>query len=107
MAVFRENPFAGRTSGIVLALTVATSLCAAIAAAPSASASKSNASALAPSPKAIEIEAMTGLRPFGRGPAIRVGRAYDVEDEDCTIALRVIADKNGRVHVQRDVACAN
>jgi hypothetical protein len=107
MAVTRENPLANRVSRIILALTAATSLCVVIAAAPSASASKSNASALAASPKATEIETVTAMRPLGRGPAIRDGRAYDVEDEDCTRAVVSTADKNGRIRVMNNVACAN
>ena len=107
MAVTLENPLANRTSRIVLALTVATSLCAAIAAAPSASASKSSDSDLAAPRKATESETMKGMRPLGRGPAIHVGRAYDVEDEDCTLAVIKTTDKSGRVLVRGNVACAN
>ncbi len=105
MAV-RENPFASRASRIVLALTVATSLCAAVAAAPSAPMSKEDEAA-ATRVKTTIGEDANGLRPLGHGPAIRVGRAYDAEDEDCTLAVTQFTDPSGHVRVTHAVACAN
>jgi hypothetical protein len=107
MALTRESPIASRTSRIVLALTVATCLCAAVAAAPSAPTSKEDGSAIARSIKTKLGENVDGMRPLGRGPAIRVGRAYDAEDEDCTLAVTQTTDESGRVHVTRGVTCAN
>jgi hypothetical protein len=48
-----------------------------------------------------------GMRPLGRGPIIKVARAYDAEDEDCTLAITKRTDESGKVHVERGVACAN
>jgi len=107
MAVTRENPFASRTSRIILVSTVATCLCAAVAAAPSAPMSKDVKSAIARSIDATGGEDAQGLRPLGRGPAIRVGRAYDAEDEDCTLAVTQTTDESGHVQVTRRVSCAN
>jgi hypothetical protein len=52
-------------------------------------------------------EDVSGVRPLGRGPAIRVGRAYDAEDEDCTLAVTQRTDESGRLHVTHSVTCAN
>ena len=48
-----------------------------------------------------------GLRPLARGPAIRVGRAYGAEDEDCTLVIKPSTDERGRVRYMRSVTCAN
>ncbi|MDP3553864.1 MULTISPECIES: hypothetical protein [unclassified Methylocystis] len=48
-----------------------------------------------------------GMRPLARGPAIRVGRAYGAEDEDCTLVITPKADERGRVRYMRSVSCAN
>ncbi len=85
MAVTRESPFATRTSRIVLGFTVATSLCAAVAAAPSAPTGLKGPST-APVKATVSLND-DGLRPLARGPAIRVGRAYGAEDEDCTLVI--------------------
>jgi hypothetical protein len=52
-------------------------------------------------------ESATGIRPLGRGPAIRVGRAFDAEDEDCTLVVTKITEASGHVQVKRGVTCAN
>ncbi|MBI1869053.1 MAG: hypothetical protein HYS06_12310 [Methylocystis sp.] len=104
MAEPRTSPVASRAPRIVLALTAATCLCAAVAAAPSAPSSKTTAIAV---PIKTIGESPTTARPLGRGPAIRVGRAYDAEDEDCTLAVTRITEESGRVRVTRSVACAN
>lgn len=103
MAVMRESPFASRTSRIVLGFTVAVGLCAAVAAAPTAPASRQSAAAV----KAAVSLNDDGLRPLARGPAIRVGRAYGAEDEDCTLVLKPSTDERGRVRYMRSVTCAN
>jgi hypothetical protein len=107
MAFSREAIFANRTSTAVVALTILTSLCAVFAAAPSASARKSDSPAIERQARAPISEMSTGVRPLGAGPAIQVGRAYDSEDEDCTLAVTTTTEKNGRVRVTHGVACAN
>lgn len=104
MAVTRESPFASRTSRIVLGFTVALGLCAAVAAAPSAPALKGQSSAAVKAAVSLNDD---GLRPLARGPAIRVGRAYGAEDEDCTLVLKPSTDERGRVRYMRSVTCAN
>ncbi len=111
MVVSRDNPFASRTSRAVFAITAAAGLCAAIAATPSASIGKENSIAISAGivkrAGATSGEAAKGMRPLGSGPAIHVGRAFDAEDEDCTLALTKVADERGGVHVTRRVICAN
>ena len=105
MAVTRESPFASRTSRIVLGFTVAVGLCAAVAASPSAPTGLKTQSAAAV--KAAVSVNDDGMRPLARGPAIRVGRAYGVEDEDCTLVIKPSTDERGRVRYMRSVTCAN
>ncbi|MBI1981576.1 MAG: hypothetical protein HYS63_08515 [Methylocystis sp.] len=105
MAVSRESPFASRTSRIVLGLTVVFSAVAAVAAAPSASSPKSQSAATGVQ-AAVSLNDV-GLRPLARGSAIRVGRAYGAEDEDCTLVIMPKADESGRVRYMRSVSCAN
>jgi len=111
MVVSRDNPFANRTSRIVLAVTAAAGLCAAVAAAPSASIGRETIPTSSASPVAAAGhdmgESATGIRPLGRGPAIRVGRAFDAEDEDCTLVVTKTTDASGHVQVKRGVTCAN
>jgi hypothetical protein len=101
----RNNLLSSRAARIVFLITAATSLGAAVAAAPSEPAR------MAEQPPVVIKTALgdsaTKLRPFGPGPAILVGRAYDAEDEDCTVAITRITDRYGRVHVTRGIACAN
>lgn len=111
MVVSRDNPFANRTSRIVLAVTAAAGLCAAVAATPSASIGKETIPAAPASPVAAAGhdmgEAAKGIRPLGRGPAIRVGRAFDAEDEDCMLVVTKTTDAGGHVQVKSGVTCAN
>jgi hypothetical protein len=104
MAVRRESPFASRTSRIVLGFTVAFGLCAAVAAAPKAPDLKGQSSAAVKAAVSLNDD---GLRPLARGPAIKVGRAYGAEDEDCTLVLKPSTDERGRVRYMRSVTCAN
>jgi hypothetical protein len=111
MVVSRDNVFASRTSRAVLAITSVASLCAAIAATPSASIGKES-SIVAPvkistGSGAASSETAKGMRPLGRGPAIKVGRAFDAEDEDCTLAVTKTTEESGRVHVKRSLTCVN
>ncbi len=107
MAVTRENPFGSRTARIVVALTVVTCFASAFAAAPSASTFNDDPSALAAKARAAFGEDKSGVRPLAHGTAIRVGRAYDAEDEDCVLVVTKTKDDNGRTRVTRKVACAN
>jgi hypothetical protein len=110
MVVSRDNPFANRTSRIVLAVTAVAGLCAAVAATPSASIGKETIPASPASPVAgggRDMGDPTAIRPLGRGPAIRVGRAFDAEDEDCTLVVTKTTDASGHVQVKRAVTCAN
>jgi len=111
MVVSRDKPFASRTSRAVLAITAAAGLCAAIAATPSASIGKENGYA-APAKiltgAGVSVsEPAKGMRPLGRGPTIRVGRAFDAEDEDCTLAVTKVPEQSGGVHVRRSLTCVN
>jgi hypothetical protein len=105
MAVTRESPIASRMSRIVLGATIACGLVAAVAAAPTAPAPKGPSAAVAV--KAAVSLNDDGLRPLARGPAIKVGRAYGAEDEDCTLVLKPSTDERGRVRYMRSVTCAN
>ena len=111
MVVSRDNPFASRTSRAVFAITLAAGLCAAVAATPSASIGKENSIAtsagIVKRAGATSGEAAKGMRPLGSGPAIRVGRAFDAEDEDCTLAVTKVAGKSGGVHLTRSLTCVN
>ncbi|HEY8161019.1 MAG: hypothetical protein ACR650_00865 [Methylocystis sp.] len=104
MAVTRESPFASRTSRIVLGCTVGFGLCAAVAAAPTAPVMKGQSTAAVKAAVSLNDD---GLRPLARGPAIKVGRAYGAEDEDCTLVLKPSTDERGRVRYMRSVTCAN
>jgi len=96
MAVSRESPFASRTSRIILGFTVAICAVAAVAAAPSATSEPKNRSVATGVQAAVSLNDV-GLRTLARGPAIRVGRAYGAEDEDCTLVITPKADDRGRV----------
>lgn len=106
MAVTRESPLASRMSRIVLGATVATCLAAAVAAAPTAPTALTGQSAARSVKAAVSLND-EGLRPLARGPAIQVGRAFGVEDEDCTLVMTPKADERGRVRYMRSVSCAN
>ncbi len=105
MAVTRESPIASRSSKIVLGVTVAFGLCAAVAAAPtSPTGLKEQSSAAVKAAVSLNDD---GMRPLARGPAIKVGRAFGAEDEDCTLVLKPSTDEHGRVRYMRSVTCAN
>jgi hypothetical protein len=111
VAISRDNPFASRTSRAVFAITIAAGLCAAVAATPSASIGKESSSATTATTHkgadATSGEPAKGLRPLGSGPTIKVGRAFDAEDEDCTLAVTKVAEKSGGVHVTSRLTCVN
>lgn len=95
----------GRYARLILVVAAAAGLVAAIAAAPSASIGKETSPATALRLSAERPD--TGLRPLGRGPAMRVGRAFDAEDEDCTLVVTRTPDADGNMRVRRAVSCAN
>lgn len=101
-----DNLFSSRASQCVFAVTLVTSLCAAVAAAPSPAGKRPDSSSAVPI-EATLGDSATALRPLGSGPAIRVGRAYDPEDEDCTLAVTQVTDQYGRISVTRGIACSN
>ena len=111
MVFSRDNPFASRTSRAVFAITIAAGLCAAVAATPSASIGKENGIATTAGTRTgagvTSGESAKGMRPLGSGPTIRVGRAFDAEDEDCTLAVTKVAGKSGGVHLTRSLTCVN
>lgn len=104
MAVTRESPFASRMSRFVLGVTIACGVCAAVAAAPTAPSVKTTSATAVKAAVSLNDD---GLRPLARGPAIRVGRAFGAEDEDCTLVLKPSTDERGRVRYMRSVSCAN
>ena len=109
MVVSRDKRFASPTR-LILAISAAASFCAAVAATPSASIGKESSlvdSAVSVTrPAAQPGDAANALRPLARGPAIKVGRAFDAEDEDCTVAVTRYTDQSGRVGTKRSLTCA-
>jgi hypothetical protein len=90
---------------VVLIVTVLAGLTAAIAAAPSASVGKETNPATVTRSGAQGSE--TGRRPLAPGPAMRVGRAFDANDEDCVLVVTRTPDADGQIRVKRMVSCAN
>lgn len=97
--------FKGRYSRIVFVVTAAAGLVAAIAAAPSVSIGKETSPSSMPRLGAENVD--TGLRPLARGPAMRVGHAFDAEDEDCTLVVTRTPNEDGHMRVRRSLSCAN
>lgn len=77
-----EKPYASFSSKILIALTVATSVCAAIAASPAPSASGSEPLVRAPTIKATSGADKKRLRPQVQERVIMLGRAYDAWDHE-------------------------
>jgi hypothetical protein len=105
-----KGSVANRVSQAILFIAAVAGFLAAVASAPaaptedgdiSAQIVKSRPAAAAPRDPAID------MRPLGRGPTIKVARAFDAEDEDCTLAITKVKDESGQVHVKRGVTCAN
>ena len=103
MAVTLDNPFSSRTSRLVLGSAIAMCLGAAVAAAPSAS---TGTTVKSPVKAAISLNGEV-IRPLAPGAGIRVGRAFDGEDEDCTLVMTPTTDKKGRTVYARDLTCVN
>jgi hypothetical protein len=104
MDASRDTLLSSGVSRLAAAAVLATGFCAAVAAAPSIGPLAPAARPLA-APAAFG-EGATALRPFGRGPTIRVDKAYGPDDEDCVLAVTRVEDAHGRVAVTRGVACA-
>ena len=103
MAVTLDNPFSSRTPRLVLGSAVAMCLVAAVAAAPSAS---TGFAAKSPVKAAITLN-NDAIRPLAPGAGIRVGRAFDGEDEDCTLVMTPKTDAKGHVSYARELSCVN
>ncbi|MBG0809043.1 hypothetical protein IY145_06605 [Methylosinus sp. H3A] len=100
-----SNPSTTLTSRILLGVTIAVNLGAAVAATPSLGARSEAPAVPAPIEKAAFGDSATALRPFGEGPAILVGRAYGADDEDCVLAVTRVEGSDGQVSVARGIAC--
>lgn len=106
MAFTQDKLFSGSLSRIVLGVTLATCVVAAVAASPSATAVIK--SPVAPAMKgAISLGGADIVRPLAPGAGIRVGRAYGAEDEDCTIVFMPTRDAKGRETYSKSVSCAD
>lgn len=103
MAVTLDNPFSSRTSRLVLGSAIAMCLGAAVAAAPSAPTATTVKS---PVKAAISLNGDV-IRPLAPGPGIRVGRAFDGEDEDCTLVMTPKTDAKGHTAYDRELSCVN
>ena len=103
MALTQENPLASRTSRLVLGSAIAMCLGAAVAAAPSAS---TGTAVKSPVKAAISVNGDV-IRPLAPGAGIRVGRAFDGEDEDCTLVMTPKTDAKGRTVYDRELSCVN
>jgi len=104
MAVSRKSPTT-RTSRILLGVTIAVSLGAAVAASPSLGARSDAPASRALIEKTGFGDSATALRPFGDGPAILVGRAFGADDEDCVLAVTRVEGSEGQVSVARGIVC--
>jgi hypothetical protein len=105
MSASKNGSVANRISRSVLFIAAAAGFLAAVAAAPAAPTDRDIKTAARAG--VARVDAMTGIRPLARGPAIRVGRAFDAEDEDCTVTVTRVTDESGRVHAKRGLTCAN
>lgn len=103
MAVTLDNPFSSRTSRLVLGGAVAMCLVATVTAAPSVATGTAPKS---PVKAAISLNSDV-IRPLAPGAGIRVGRAFDGEDEDCTLVMTPTTDAKGRTTYARELSCVN
>ncbi|WP_024878598.1 hypothetical protein [Methylosinus sp. LW3] len=94
-----------KNSRILLAVTVAASFGASVAATPSLGARFEALTAPSSVTKTTLGDSVTALRPFGDGPAILIGRAYGADDEDCVLAVTRVEGSDGQVSVARGIAC--
>lgn len=103
MIFWRENLLANRLPQIIIAVTVVASVCAAVAATP---VPNTRLSIPAPPNTAITytVPEQT-IKPLASGPALRVGRVYDADDEDCLITVTRYTDKAGHLRVKHGVSC--
>ena len=103
MAVTLDNPFSSRASRFILGSAFVMCLGAAVAAAPSVSIGTTTKS---PVKAAISLNGDV-IRPLAPGPGIRVGRAFDGEDEDCTLVMTPQTDAKGHAVYARELYCVN
>lgn len=106
MAFMQDKFFAGSVSRVILGATIATCVVAAVAASPSATA-VTKAPVASAMKGAVSLSAGEVVRPLAPGAGIRVGRAYGVEDEDCTIVFMPARDARGRETYTKSVSCAD
>jgi hypothetical protein len=106
MSATRDAFLASRVSRVILAVTAVMSLGAAVAAAPAAPPSQNMVASPVEKARLDPGEQVQGVRPLAQGAGIRVGRAYDAEDEDCTLIITQTPDANGHMRVTRRIACA-
>lgn len=91
-----------RRARIVFAVTAAAGVAAVVAATPSASVGREE-----DVPPAMSAMLDNAIQPLGRGPTLRVARAFDSANEDCSVVYTRVADASGRVRVKRALSCAN
>jgi len=103
MAVTLDNPFSTRTSRLIMGGAVAMCLVATVTAAPSVT---TGSAVKSPVKAAISLNGDV-IRPLAPGAGIRVGRAFDGEDEDCTLVMTPKTDAKGRTTYARELSCVN
>jgi len=92
----------GRYARLILAVTAVVGVAAVVAATPSASVGKEDNV-----PPAVSTMLDDAIQPLGKGPTLRVARAFDTANEDCSVVVARVADASGRVRVKRSLSCAN
>lgn len=96
----REKFVLTRAARLVLGVTMAAGLGAAVCASPIRSLPA------APSMAPIKVAAVApGLQPLGDGPAITVQKSFGRNDEDC-VTVTSVKGTDGRVYASRGMVCA-
>jgi hypothetical protein len=103
----QNNSSGAGVSRIVLSVAAAAGLFAVLAAVPCASTGKESGAVKILKVATPHGETAAEMRPLAQGPAIRIGRAFDADDEDCTLAVTRTKDENGRIKMKRDLICVN
>ncbi|HXY58858.1 MAG TPA: hypothetical protein VEH76_09775 [Methylocystis sp.] len=98
----KSGLFGSRWARLVFAVTVVAGVAAVVAATPSVSIGKEE-----DVPPALSAMLENAIQPLGRGPTLRVARAFDQANEDCSVVFTRVADASGRVRVKRALSCAN
>jgi len=94
--------FKSRRARLVFAVTVAAGVAAVVAGTPSASIGKEE-----DVPPAMAAMLDNAIQPLGKGPTLRVARAFDQANEDCSVVFTRVADASGRVRLKRALSCVN